>query len=416
MKYSIAILSLFVVITNCSASTIPDFLDKKDIEGAEFKCLGDEVHYTPNDQKYVDILWSESLKYLEAYAEALTHSIAGNCINSDVATVDTTNGNGTKMCIMDRRDMKLLVKNIYQIINNKESAKKCFGARENVDWLYTPDGELLNNSPVAQWENRMTFSTFFNQKVKDKAVRKYGKEFTKNFYKMVTGSEIKVPSNFPYDISANALPNLWAAAGWYPMYAEESPRNAKNFKNVRGGYAYAEILGHWGLLRIDEINGEKVGAEIGMTVQSVDTLYPFHNHAISETYYNLRLPACVDEFKSLAVRADSPLVTTVADDHNVRTVQFDSGRANSEHMWISNASNRDPLMYFHQNTIHAFEVDGKCEAAPEERALVSVWARSNANDTRNDYGTTKLCESANKPGTPAHKGEVIQCQLTKTKW
>ena len=32
-----------------------------------------------------------------------------------------------------------------------------------------------------------------------------------------------------------------------------------NFNNIRGGYAYAEILGHWGLLRINTINGS-VGA------------------------------------------------------------------------------------------------------------------------------------------------------------
>jgi hypothetical protein len=85
-------------------------------------------------------------------------------------------------------------------------------------------------------------------------------------------------------------------------------------------------------------------------------------------------------------------------------------------MWLSGSSERDPLLYFHQNTIHAFDVDGSCEAKPEERAIVSVWARSNAHDKRNDYGTTLLCESAQQPGTPAKKGETIQCDLSKLKW
>jgi hypothetical protein len=200
------------------------------------------------------------------------------------------------------------------------------------------------------------------------------------------------------------------------MYAEESKRNDKNFNNIRGGYAYAEIFGHWGLLRIDEINGEKVGAEVGMTVQSVDTLYPFHNHAISEMYYNMRVPACTNQFKTMAIREDSPLVTTVKEDDKIRRVQFDEGQHNSQTMWLSGSSEQDPLIYFHQNTIHAFDVDGSCEAKPEERAIVSVWARSNANDKRNDYGTTLLCESAENPGTPAKRGEVIQCDLTKIKW
>jgi hypothetical protein len=414
MKYN-TLLVMMLLSSSAMASEIPSFLDKNDVDNAEFTCLGAESQYDKNDQKYVDILWNETLQYLQSYAVALTNSENGPCLNSDQAMYDSTEG-GKNMCIMDRRDMKLLVKNIYQVINNPDKAKKCFGARQDVDWIYSPGGQLAEKSPVAKWLKRATFDSFFDTKVTNKDVRKLGKEFTKNFTKMVTGDEVKMPSAFPTDISANALPNLWAAAGWYPMYAEESKRNDKNFNNIRGGYAYAEIFGHWGLLRIDEINGEKVGAEVGMTVQSVDTLYPYHNHAISEIYYNMRVPACANEFKSFAVREDSPLINTVKDDDNVRQVQFDAGQHNGQTMWLSSSADIDPLMYFHQNTIHAFEVDGSCEAKPEERAIVSVWARSNANDKRNDYGTTLLCESAKNPGTPAHKDEVIQCDLTKIKW
>ncbi|MDB2387237.1 hypothetical protein N9W21_07835, partial [Shewanella sp.] len=394
---------------------IPNFLDAKDIQSAKFVCLGEQASYSAQDQKHIDTLWHETLRYLEAYAIALTNDQSSGCLNSDAALVDSTEG-GQSMCVMDKRDMKLMVKNIYQVLNNKDEAKKCFGAREDVSWIYNPGGELTENSPVAQHFKRTTFKAFFDKKVTDKDVKKYGEQFTNNFYKMVTGDEVKMPAVFPYDISANALPNLWAAAGWFPMYAEESKRNDKNFNNIRGGYAYAEIFGHWGLLRIDEINGEKVGAEVGMTVQSVDTLYPFHNHAISEIYYNMRVPACTNQFKTIAVREDSPLVKTVKENDTMRRVQFDEGQHNSQTMWLSASAEQDPLMYFHQNTIHAFDVDGSCEAQPEERAIVSVWARSNAHDKRNDYGTTLLCESAVNPGTPAKRGEVIQCDLTQLKW
>ncbi|GIU19091.1 hypothetical protein [Shewanella sp. MBTL60-007] len=401
--------------TSVVAADIPDFLDKNDIENAQFQCLGDSPQYSARDQKYIDILWDETLSYLQAYAVALTNDQVSGCLNSDTAMIDSTEG-GQHICVMDRRDMKQMVKNIYQVINNAEEAKRCFGAREDVSWIYNPGGELTQNSPVAQHFKRTTFEEFFDEKVTDKQVKQYGESFTKNFYKMVTGDEVKMPAVFPYDISANSLPNLWAAAGWFPMYAEESKRNDKNFNNIRGGYAYAEIFGHWGLLRIDEINGEKVGAEIGMTVQSVDTLYPFHNHAISEMYYNMRIPACTNQFKTMAIREDSPLVKTVEEDDKIRRVQFDEGQHNSQTMWRSGSSEQDPLIYFHQNTIHAFDVDGSCEANPAERAIVSVWARSNAHDKRNDYGTTLLCESAKNPGTPAKRGEVIQCDLTKLKW
>lgn len=395
---------------------VPDFINPEDLKDIDCKCLEKKVKYSKKEQKYIDILWEEALKYLEAYAVALTTSPEGSkCINSDEATYETVDGFKT-MCVMDRRDMQLLVKHIYQILHNPDEAKKCFAAREDVDWIYSPGGELEAKSEVAQWLQRTTFEDFFDTKVTDAEVKAYGKTFTDNFYEMVTGDAVKTPPNFPYDVSARSLPNLWASVGWFPMYAEESERNKRNFDNVRGGYAYAEILGHWGLLRIDEINGEKVGAEVGMVVQSVNTLYPYHNHAISELYYTMRQPACVNQFKTFAVRENNQQVTTVSETNNERVIQFDAGAPNEHSMWASSAYDRDALVYFHENTIHAFEVDGDCERNPEQSALVTVWARSDAHERANDYGTTKLCECADKPNTPAVRGKTIQCQLTKLKF
>lgn len=402
------------LMSSAYALDIPNFLDKDEINNAEFKCIGEIPEFSAEDQKNIDILWNETLTYIKGYALALTNGEISKCMDSDMATYDTTQMK--KMCVMDRRDMRIMVKNIYQVLANQDKAKACFSARRDVNWIYNPGHELTQNSPVAKWANRMTFDEFFDTKVTNKDVRKLGHQFTKNFYKMVTGDEVKMPLTFPFDVSANALPNLWAAAGWFPMYAEESKRNDKNFDNVRGGYAYAEIMGNWGLLRIDTINDQKVGAEIGMTVQKVNTLYPYHNHAIPEIYYNMRVPACVKEFKTFAVTEHSPLVKTVKVTDTMRRVQFDAGAKNEPEMWVAGTNEENALVYLHQNTIHAFEVDGSCEAAPEQRALVSVWARTNAADRRNDYGTTLLCESADHPGTPAHRGEVIQCDLTHTKW
>lgn len=416
-QYSLA--GLLLAATTSVAAPIPDFLDKEEIMNAEFTCIGETATYSKEDQKYVDILWDETLTYLEGYAVALSTS-DGYCRNSDVAMYQTNNHEFTGpdyMCIMDRRDMKLMVKHIYAVLNNPDKAKACFGAREEVNWIYSPGGELAQQSPVAKWLNRTTFDTFFEQNVTNKEVQAYGKAYTKNFTKMVTGDDIKLPAAFPFDISANALPNLWAAVGWFPMYAEDSERNKRNFSKTRGNYAYAEVFGHWGLLRIDEINHEKVGAEVGMTVQRVDSFYPFHNHAISEIYYTMRAPACTDEFQNFAIREDSPLVTTISETDTIREVEFDGSMPNASKMWVSTSPDKDDLAYFHQNTIHAFNYNGaNCHAKPHEKAMVSVWARSNAHDKRNDYGTTRLCESAQQPNTPALRGEKFRCDLTKTKW
>ncbi|MFL1895264.1 hypothetical protein ACJRPK_06150 [Aquimarina sp. 2-A2] len=393
---------------------IPDFLDKAEIENFDCKCLEKEISYSKEDQKYIDILWEETLQYLKAYAIALTTS-TGNCINSDEAIYETVDGHKT-LCVMDQRDMQLMVKHIYLVLLNPDKAKKCFAARKDVEGLYSPGGKAREISKVDQWLDRMTFEEFFNQKVTDPEVKQYGLSFTKNFNKMITGDDIELPSNFPYDISANALPNLWAAVGWSPMYAEQSERNSKNFKNTRGGYAYGEIFGHWGLLRIETINGEKVGAEVGMVVQAVNTFYAYHNHAISEMYHTIRKPACTNEFKTFAIDKYNPLVKTVYEDESIRRIQFNTDVPQEYRMWSTGAPDNQPFVYFRRNTIHAFEVDGSCEAKPEEKALVTIWARSNAADRRNDYGTTRLCESAENPGTPGKRGEVIQCDLTKIKW
>jgi hypothetical protein len=414
MKTYLMLGSLLLPLSAVGAD-IPDFLDPDDITDAEFKCLTEPASYSDADQKYVDILWQETIRYLDAYAKALTNDAQSGCVNSDLAIYETA-PEAKRMCIMDRRDMKIMVKNIYQVINNQDKAKSCFSAREDVDWIYSPGGELEKQSPVARWLKRDTFEQFFDKKVSNAEVKAYGLKFTQNFHKMVTGPDIKMPPSFPYDVSANSLPNLWAAVGWYPMYAEDSERNKRNFLNIRGGYAYAEVFGHWGLLRIDEINGEKVGAEVGMVTQSVDTFYPYHNHAISEIYYTMRQPACANQFHNFAIREDNDLIKTVSEDDKQRVVSFDSGMANEHKMWSATAPGNDALVYFHQNTIHAFDIEGDCEAKPEEKAMVTVWARSNAHDKRNDYGTTLLCESQANPNTPANRGEVIECDLTKVKW
>ena len=66
------VLATILLSNSVVAADIPDFLDKNDINNAQFQCLGDSPQYSAKDQKYIDILWDETLTYLEAYAIALT--------------------------------------------------------------------------------------------------------------------------------------------------------------------------------------------------------------------------------------------------------------------------------------------------------------------------------------------------------
>lgn len=374
--------------------------------------------------KYAHMLYTEALKYLEGYAMALTQS-DGHCRHSDhtmIQTNDHNYGGPEYMCIMDRRDMQLLVKHIYIILHHPNQAEDCFHGRENVGWMYGVGGSLEENSPVAKWMRtlgRVNLSEFYEDEgqVPNADVRKYGKLYAQHFSDMVTGSDVMAPGAFPFDITANGLPNLWACAGWVPMYAWDSERNKKNFIKTRGAYAYAEVLGHWGLIRIDAINGEEVGAEIGMVNQGIDTFYPFHNHAIPEIYYTIREPACAEEFNNFAIRENNPLLMTIEENEVYRQVEFDGSDPANDAFWVPTSTKKDDLIYFHSNTIHAFHIKGEdCHAKPAEKAIVTVWARSMAHDRRNDYGTTLLCESAAVPDTPAIKDEKWRCDLTHTKW
>ena len=229
--------------------------------------------------------------------------------------------------------------------------------------MYGVGGSLEANSSASQWmrkKGRVNLDEFYDDvgQVPNAEVRKYGKIYAENFSKMVSGKDVYAPDAFPFDITANGLPELWASAGWVPMYAWDSERNKKNFIKTRGSYAYAEVLGHWGLIRIAEINDVPVGAEIGMVAQGIDTFYPFHNHAIPEIYYTIREPACATEFKNFAIREDNPLLETISETDTMREVEFDGGHEFAENFWVPTSPKSDDLIYFHQNTIHAFDIQG----------------------------------------------------------
>ena len=417
-KTTAIVASLLPLSVFASGSNLPEFISADDLKNPVFECLNasDATEaYTPAERKLIDQLWDETLTYLRAYAHAVTTDTTGRCRNSDTAVYETTDGIKS-FCITDRRDVQLAVKHIHQILANPDKAKACFSPRRSDKSLTMPSGELLKKSPVAQWLKRTTLHDFFSNEIKNKEVQKYGLKFAENFDQMVLGEALHTPSQFGIDVTANALPNLWAAAGWLPMYAADSDRNRRNFMNVRGGYAYAEVMGHWGLLRIKSIYGVPVGAEIGMTVQQVGTLYPYHNHAISEMYYTLREPASINQLKSFAVRDSNPRVKTVGENKDYRKVEIDTSVPDEKSMWANTAWNFAPLVYFHENTIHAFQMDADGEKDPDSKAMVAVWARGNADDTRNDYGNTRLCENADQPDTPALRGGKIRCELTHMKW
>ena len=46
------------------------------------------------------------------------------------------------------------------------------------------------------------------------------------------------------------LTDLWSSVGWVPMYANRSSALNSRF---RGDYSYAEVVGPWGLLKLNRL-------------------------------------------------------------------------------------------------------------------------------------------------------------------
>ncbi len=391
-------LSLLLLPHLLAANEIPPFLNQDEVKNAKFECL--EAPYLPEtvrDKKYTDILWNETLVYLKGFADALTKSLStDNCNHSATAMYETKGAQ--KQCITDNVDVQKMIKHIYAVVHNPEKAKACFNPQIKNPDIYIANQSSIYDIPIGKWLERPTLEEYYSKKNDDPALQKIGLNFARNFNKMILNNQIKMPQYFPEDISAKRLPNLWLGAGWVPMYSGTDER-AQNMgeARVRGGYAYAEVMGHWGLLKISTINGEKVGAEIGMTAQAVDSFYPYHHHATSEIYFTIKQPKCINSTKQFVLSAGSPLLKELKIDENQRVIEFNGSKVpNMDSYWQSTTPTRDPLLYIPKNSIHAFDLKQHCESKPHESAHVAVWARTNANRKENDYGSTRVCQLKNK--------------------
>ena len=397
---------------------VPYFLDRNEIINAEFKCHQFENNLPKNNEKYLNTLWDETLLFLEGYVKALTKSTEFRCFNSATALTETNDfelSQNIKSCLMEFYDMKNIVKHIYSVLINSDAAKQCFTPQLNHKFLMSPSVVMQKNSSVAQWLNRLSMKKYFEEK-KNVDLQKAGINFSNNFHKFVTGESIQMPQNFPFDISANALPHLWAAAGWVPMYSGNDRRSiTAGDARFRAGYAYAEIMGPWGMLQIESINGELVGAEVGMTVQIMDTLYPYHFHNTAEQYFTIRKPACKDSILVFLISPDHPSFNLSDMNKKGRKITFNGkNQTKVSHLWQPTSPDQDAMMYIKPNYIHAFSVENSCNVNPNHHAHVTIWSRSTAHDKKNDYGTTHLCELKNpfsQPWLINSKTADIVCSL-----
>ncbi|MEZ5583288.1 MAG: dimethylsulfonioproprionate lyase family protein [Candidatus Competibacteraceae bacterium] len=347
-------------------------------QAAEFRCQDDvKPHsYTDEEQRLVDQFWNESLIYLDQYLKVL-ETPTGHCKDSAEATIqtfDSATGKKQTRCIMKYRDMELLAKHLRAVLAEPDKAKACFDPQKDYAAfpLYTPNKEVQALSPVSKWLDRPLLTDYF--KKIDGEICAAGLELNQNI--VAVTSRTDTSAHWSKDVSINGLSTLWSSVGWIPFYAENPNAGGDRF---RGGYLYAELMGPWGNLRIKDIDGETVGAEIGMTVQLFNTSYPFHYHHPQEIYMTLTKPQCIDQNQYMVMHWDSDAFEQQRRDDGW-TVKIDGSEERWKQWFANQDSNQEWLTYFERNAIHAFHAMASCNQTIENSGLVTVWARSTAQD------------------------------------
>ncbi len=378
------------------------------LQAAEFVCQEDvkPSQYSAADQQLVDQFWAESLQYLGQYLKVL-ETPTGSCKDSAEATVQTfssATGKQQTRCIMKYRDMELLAKHVRAVLAEPDKAKACFDPQKDYDAfkLYTPSAEVQKLSPVSIWLDRPLLIDYYRKMGGD--IGTAGVELNENF--VAVTSRTDTSAHWTRDVSIKGLPTLWSSVGWIPFYAENPDAGSDRF---RGGYLYAELMGPWDNLRIKEIDGEKVGAEIGMSVQLFNTSYPFHYHHPQEIYMTLTKPQCVDQNQYMVMHWDSDQFKQQRKDKGW-SVKIDGSEGKWKKWFENQDSNLEWLTYIERNAIHAFHATEGCNQTIQNSGLVTVWARSTAQDNQQ---STRLCYPATGKNGPKGMlpGEKAVCDL-----
>ncbi|MFT9257801.1 MAG: dimethylsulfonioproprionate lyase family protein [Acetobacter sp.] len=366
---------------------------------ARFVCQDDvkPADLTAAEQKLVDRFWAESLVYLQQYLKVL-ETPTGGCQQSAQATVQTylpATGREQTRCILDYGDMALLAKHVKAVLAEPDKARACFDPQKNYRTvvLYTPGEQVRSLSPTSQWLKRPLLTDYFRKM--GGPIGAAGLELNENF--VAVTSRVDTRTHWAKDVSIRALPTLWSSVGWIPLYAANPDAGSARF---RGGYLYAELMGPWGNLRIRTIDGERVGAEIGMTVQLFNTSYPFHYHHPQEMYMTLTRPECIDQNRYMVMHWDNDQFRRVRGDKGW-TVEIDGTRDRWKKWFLDQDSNTQWLTYIERNAIHAFYARDGCNQTIANSGLVSVWARTTARDNEQ---ITRLCEPAPGAGTVEDMG------------
>ncbi len=349
-------------------------------------------------------LWSETLKYLEGFVEGL-ESTTKSCNSPSVITQTySPKLKGIQReCLRNKKDIKQMIKHIKIVLKFPNKARVCFDAQKNYKEfpLYTPSENMKKQNKVASWINRSTLSDFYKKRTGK--IGKAGRELSNAFRSIL--KKTKTPSAISKDITFNTLPTLWTSVGWLPFYADNKLALNDRF---RGGYAYAEVMGPWGLLRIKSIDKEIVGSEVGMTIQLGDSYYPYHYHDPQEVYMNLTPTECVDENKFMVMNWDNGALKQKINKDGSVDVTVRAPKKRWQKWFTNHSSKKNWITYFNRHAIHSFYVNKKCFDPNDPSGLVTMWARTTS---RKHNQSTRICKPSKQGKLPVGPGDLFTCSI-----
>jgi len=347
-----------------------------------------KTEWSVEEGKLRDLLWEEVISYLDAYQATLQkNNEFCRTVNGTTAT-KIDGGQSENKCLDYYHDISLMIDQVKTVVDNADTAKKCFDPTMTALGAelrgYSPSDELTGTSAVAGWLNRPTFRDAYPA---IDSILDHLDDFGDEFLEILLHSESS--SQWTKDATIHGLPNLWASAPWIPMYMDEEFAGNHRF---RGGYAYAEIMGPWGMLRVDEIDGVAFQAEIGITNQRSGTFYPGHFHYQQELYVTLTKPSCEGQNQFLLLDENSD--SFKLPDWSPYYMDMDH-----EDNWV---------LYIERNDLHSF-IAGDCQDPGLKSGLVTAWARTIVREGLNQ--TTGLCRTIDAAPENIKPGNDFECDI-----
>ena len=325
-------------------------------------------------------VYDQSLLYLEAFVERLSQP-SEFCPMGAMATIEGA-PNNTKACIFDQAQIPKIIEQSRQIISEPAAFRDCFVLDNTLSGQYAASLELVQQSEIAGLLDRPLMSDYFAQGGFSTELTEAGDSFSKNFVKIISNI---VPTEQYLKYSFHALKDLWATAGWSPMYVDRTENSLDS--RFKGSYVYAKIIGPDGMLDVATINGEPYALHLGMTVQAADSLYPFHYHGQEEIYLDISDPACLSNKTYALFDWQEERYQQVRDNaESVRVTLAD------EQAWDTRFGNPalGELRFLKSYFFHSFNVAQTCSGAGPQ-GLVSVWARTGINLGASE-SKTRVCE------------------------